>query len=342
MISARKLSLRSGLSALAAIAALTVAAAPGVAQAAGTPRPVARWAVGGFLAHAPAAPTLPDASAAPAAVAGPAKGLAPAVAWDGTAAFLFYTGSDGRAYQAPVSPPVTASTLGGRFIGGPGAAFVPGTGGGVALFGRGTTNMLYVWNGGTSWVPLGGNLTSRPGVAAGTLGSVVDVDVAVRGGDGSVWVDHLTPTTATWIGLGGQVLAGTAPTAVNVGGTLYVLVVGLNHAVWDRSTTDGSNWTAWASLGGGVRGELGAATPSAGAGIVYARAGNALWYNEFAGTTTGVTPGWHSLGGGITSGVGAGSVGDGINPTWAVALGGNGHIWANSGVWPATAWAQAF
>jgi hypothetical protein len=339
MISARKLSLRLGLPAFAAIAALTVTAAPGVAQTAGTPGPAAKWAVGGYVAHAPAAA---------AAVAAPAAGVAPGIAWSGMGndALLFYTGSDGHAYFAGLPSP-TVAPAGGSLIGGPGPVFVPpgalgGTSGGVLVFARGANSALYVSGGPEMWSPLGGRLTSRPSAAAGVLGTVETIDVAVRGADGGAWLDHLTTSSATWLNLGGLVRAGTAPAAVNVGGTLYVLVVGNDHAVWVKNTTDGSHWSGWTSLGGLLSGELGAATPSAGAGIVYARgADKSLWFNEFAGTTTGVTPGWHSAFGVITSGPGAGSAGNGTGPTWAVALGTDGHIWANSGVWPARAWSKA-
>ena len=338
MISARKMSMGLGLPAFAAIAALTVGLVPGVAGAASTPGPAAKWAVGSYEAHATAA------TAATAAVPPPAAGVAPGIAWNGTGnpALLFYTGSDRHAYFAPLTHPTAASPAGGNLIGGPGPVFVPpgalgGTTGGTLVFGRGTNNALYVSGGPGSWNSLGGKLASRPGAAAGALGSTETIDVVVRGADGGAWLDHLT-TTTRWLNLGGRVLAGTAPAAVNTGGTLYVLVVGSNHGVWVKRTTDGSHWSGWTSLGGRLGAELGAATPSAGAGIVYARGGdNALWYNEFAGATAG----WHSAGGRITSGAGAGSVGNGTGPTWAVALATDGHIWANSGVWPAHAWSKA-
>jgi hypothetical protein len=340
MISARKLSLRLGLPAFAAVAALAMTSAPGVAQTAGTPGPVANLQVHGFAAHAPTAA---------AAVARPAAGVAPAVAWNGAGspAILFYTGSDGHAYFAPLVPSTSATSAGGHLVGGPGAAFVPagdigGSSGFAILFGRGTNNALYLNGAPGKWFNLGGRLTSRPGVAAGSLGTSEAIDVVVRGADGAAWLDHLTTASATWRNVGGRVLAGTAPAAVNTGGTLYVLVVGTDHAVWVRHSTDASHWSGWTSLGGRLSAELGAATPSAGRGIVYARGGdNALWFNEFAGTTTGVTRGWHSAHGRITSGAGASSVGNGTGPTWAVALGNDGHIWANSGVWPAHTWSKA-
>src|SRR6266566_2003014 len=202
MISARKLSLRLGVSAFAAIAALTVASVPGVAQGAGAPGPVANLQVHRFAAHAPTAA---------AAAAAPAAGVAPAVAWNGTGspAFLFYTGSDGHAYAAPLTSPTSAASQGGHLVGGPGAAFVPpgdigGTTGGAILFGRGTNNALYLNVGPGRWGNLGGTLTSRPGVAAGSLGTSEAVDVAVRGADGGAWLDHLTTTTTTrWLNLGG-------------------------------------------------------------------------------------------------------------------------------------------
>jgi hypothetical protein len=67
----------------------------------------------------------------------------------------------------------------------------------------------------------------------------------------------------------------------------------------------------------------------------------AVWYDEFAGTTAGVTVGWHSLGGQLTSGVGAGSAPGGS--TALVVLGPNGRIYPRTGTWPALgAWTRLF
>jgi hypothetical protein len=77
-------------------------------------------------------------------------------------------------------------------------------------------------------------------------------------------------------------------------------------------------------------------------GVVFVRGtDNAVWYNEFAGTTAGVTPGWHSLGGQLTSGVGAGAGPDGW--TAVVMLGLDNHVYGRIGVWPALDnWATPF
>jgi hypothetical protein len=77
-------------------------------------------------------------------------------------------------------------------------------------------------------------------------------------------------------------------------------------------------------------------------GVVFVRGTDgAVWYNEFAGTTAGVTPGWHSLGGRLTSGAGAGSAPDGS--TAVVALGLDGRIWMRTGTWPALGpWTRLF
>ena len=340
MISARKLSLRLGLPAFAAIAALTVTSVPGVAQTAGTPGPVANLQVHGFAAHAPTAA---------AAVARPAAGVAPAVAWNGTGspAILFYTGSDGHAYDAPLIPSTSAASDGGHLVGGPGAAFVPpgdlgGTTGGAILFGRGTNNALYLNVAPGKWAGLGGRLTSRPGVAAGSMGTSETIDVAVRGGDGGAWLDHLTTTSATWRNLGGRVLAGTAPAAVNTGGTLYVLIVG-----------HGPRGVGQAFHGRFALVRLGVTRRPA---------------QRRTGRCDPVGRGWHRLrprrrqrplvqrvrrdhyrshsrlAQRLRQDHLRGrrrSVGNGTGPTWAVALGGDGHIWANSGVWPAHAWSKA-
>jgi hypothetical protein len=70
-------------------------------------------------------------------------------------------------------------------------------------------------------------------------------------------------------------------------------------------------------------------------------ANNVVWYNQFVGTTKGISPGWHSLGGRVTSGVGAGSAPNGSMAV--VALGPDSHIWSRSGTWPKlSAWAGLF
>jgi len=217
-------------------------------------------------------------------------------------------------------------------------AFVPAPiGPGALIFAQGTDHALWLFTGGTPlWVSLGGTLTSRPSVAAGAL-SVPGgeaVDVVVRGPDGAVYDKELTSTTVQpWRRLGGQVLAGSGPAAVNVGGTLYVLAIGANGVVAVNRSTDGAHWSGWRSLGGSASADVGAATPARGVGVVFVRGpGNVAFYKEFAGTTPGVTAGWHSLGGSLTSGVGAGSKSNGT--TYALVLGPGGGIYGRGGIWP--------
>jgi hypothetical protein len=137
-------------------------------------------------------------------------------------------------------------------------------------------------------------------------------------------------------------MANSGPGAVNVGGTLYVLVLGTNGTVYYDRSADGVHWSGYKSLGGRVTGDVGVASPAPGVGIVFVRgADNGVWYNQFVGTTKGISPGWHSLGGRVTSGVGAGSAPDGSMAV--VALGTDSHIWSRSGTWPnLSAWANLF
>ncbi len=292
---------------------------------------VLRWRIAGpaLAAIAAMAATAGPAAAAPAP---PVPGATPAVQpCDVHCRAVYYTGSDGRVYTT------LGAFLGGRLIGGPGA----GPSGGV--FGRGTDNALWRNLRAGTWSSLRGRLTSRPGVAAGALAvpGGQSTDVVVRGADGAVWDRESTTALQPWRSLGGRVLAGSGPAAVNVGGTLYVLVVSTDRAVWVTQTTDGTHWSGWRWLGGRVSGDLGAASPVQGVGIVFARGSdNAAWYNQFAGTTAGITLGWHSLGGRLTSGVGAaGSIGGiaGSPPTddiSVVVMGADNRIWACGGIWP--------
>ena len=322
---ARRLRWQVAAPAVAAVAALAATALPAAART--------------------AAPAAAGPMVAPLAGATPAVALWRDPLFEG---FMYdYTGADRHVYQ--VFPrPTGEESLGGTLVGGPGLAYVPAPlGPNTALFARGTNNAMYLYNG-TSWQSLGGVLTSRPGVAAGAL-SVTGgeaIDAVIRGSDGAVWDRELTtvagPFAGPWRGLGGRVLAGSGPAAVNVGGTLYVLAIGTNGAVWVRQSTDGAHWSGWRSLGGTASGDIGAATPAPGVGVVFVRGpGNALFYKEFAGTTPGVTPGWHSLGGSLTSGAGAGSVPRG--KTAVVVLGPGGHIFARAGIWPAFGnWTRLF
>jgi hypothetical protein len=318
---------------VAALAAMAVAALPAAAQAAGPPGP-------GAGPNAPAFRGIHGLTAGPAALAPvvPLTGATPAVAATGdpsTPVIFAYTGSDSHAYVAPLTAPTQQTSLGGSLIGGPGLTFVPAPAGpGTAAFARGGNNALYVFT--TSWQSLGGGLTSRPGAGAGAL-SVTGgeaLDVVVRGGDGAVWDLESTQTSGRpWRSLGGGTLAGSGPAAVNVGGTLYVLAIRTDGSVWVNRSTDGAHWSGWHSLGGRASGDVGVATPAPGVGVVFVRgAGNAVYYNEFAGTTTGVSHGWHSLGGALTSGVGAGSVPHGS--TSVLVQGAGNHIWKRTGTWP--------
>jgi hypothetical protein len=354
---ARRLRWRAAVPALAALAAVTAAALPAAAQAAGPPRPGAgptvpvfktiTWRAAGTAAAQ--APVLPLAGATPAVAA----------TGDPAAPFVFaYTGSDNHAYEAPLASPASAESLGGTLVGGPGLAFVPASIGGPGVTGpwvRGADNALWGFKGFTSggsprWQSLGGGLTSRPGVAAGVLSSVFggsgpSVNAVIRGYNGALWDRNVLVGNGLWYGygLGGVTLAGSGPAAVNVGGTLYVLAIRPDGSVWvnSNSTSDGA-WSGWKSLGGRASGDVGVASPAPGVGVVFVRGlDNAVWYNEFAGTTAGVTPGWHSLGGSLTSGVGAGSAPDGS--TAVLVLGPNGRIYLRTGTWPALGnWTRLF
>ena len=328
----------------AALAALAAAALPAAAQAAGPPGQGAGPKVPAFRGFAGRA-----AGSAAAAPVLPMPGDTPAVAGANTAEvplYVGYTGVDHHAYEVPMSSPAAEVSLSGSLIGGPGQVFVPASIGGPGIagpFARASDNALWWYT--TSWHRLGGTLTSRPGVAAGPL-SVSGggaIDIVVRGSSGAVFDTEATATGGRgFISLGGRTLAGSGPAAVNVGGTVYVLAIGTSGAVFVNRSTDGAHWSGWHTLGGRANGDVGVATPARGVAVAFVRgAGNAVWYNEFVGTTPGISRGWHSLGGSPTSGVGAGSAQNGS--MWVVVLAPDGHIWKRTGTWPKLAnWTKLF
>jgi hypothetical protein len=349
---ARRLRWQVAVPVFAALAALAAAALPAAAQAAGPSGP-------GTGPTVPIFKGIPGRTAGPAALqqapVPPLAGATPAVMSFGDPTnVLAYTGSDKHVYGGRMDSPDLFGSVGGSLVGGPGLTWLNIPGGGSALFGRGTNNALYV--DASPWKSLGGVLTSRPGATAGAL-SVSGgeaIDTVVRGTDGAVWDREetlpaggpliLPAAVKPWRSLGGQTLAGSGPAAVNVGGTLYVLALGTDAHVWVNKSTDGAHWSGWHSLWGRASGDVGAASPAPGVGIVFVRgADNAVWYNEFAGTTPGVSRGWHSLGGSLTSGVGAGSSSWALRLTSVVALGPDGHIIQRTGTWPTlSGWAEVF
>jgi len=215
----------------------------------------------------------------------------------------------------------------------PGGASVCSIVNDLYLFAKGTDNSLWwkhwtestkTW---TSWMSLGGYLTSDPAVVS-TRDSPSDLGkmyAYVRGGDGALWTIstvNVGDSWSTWTKLGGYILPGTGPAAcfnsIEGGNNIAVFVTGGNHAVWHVSSAHG-----WQALGG-----YATSSPAAiqdgylGYLYVYIRGRNgALWeYDSVVGAS------WSSLGGGILPGTSpaACQLGDGH----AVFVTGNNHaIW---------------
>lgn len=261
---------------------------------------------------------------------------------------MFYTGTDGSVVSQDVSAgtPVNApDDLGGRLVTGPGPLFVPSgvlPAAGEAVFGEGTDGALW-WtdpSAGQPWASLGGNITSKPSVITEGVGGVLGgITAFARGTDQAVWYTARTSRGwQAWTKLGGQLYPGTAPAAVYVGGTAYVVAVGADQQLYVNQTSDGARWSGWTLLGGKVSnagGDPAVTAPTASTGVVFVRGtDNAVWYDQFAGSTPGVTPGFHPAGGSVTSG-GAGATTDPNGGTHLFILGTGNVIQEASGVFPA-------
>lgn len=262
---------------------------------------------------------------------------------------MYYTGTDRAAWEQDVTfgPGNTPFSDGGRLVNGPAPVTVT-VSNTVEIFGRGADNALW-WSDpatGQAWASLGGKITSKPSVIAeGANGTIGSMAAFARGGDRAVWYTFQSPAGwQAWSRLGGQLYPGTAPAAVYVGSTVYVLAAGTDQRVYVDSTSDGSRWSGWTLLGGKVSSSGGdpAAAPlvtlaSSGAAVFVRGTNNAVWYNEFTGATTA---GWHSLGGNVTSGIGAVTEYGTrcLTPcasTDLFALGTDNKVWEDSGIFPA-------
>jgi alpha-galactosidase len=285
----------------------------------------------GFAASASAQPDPPPD------IPAPAPGVTPTVlAEPGDPGYSFlYTATDhtlwvqgGGLEGGPADPYLET----GRLIG-EAAPLSIGTDN-VWTFGRGTDNQLWYEHSvpqyNSPWYPLGGSLTSKPGVAS--LGGN-SWAVFVRGTDGALW-ERLYDGSAwgSWTRLGGQILAGTGPSAAFIGGRLYVAVVGTNRQVYVRAVQAS---VFFVSIGGQTTADPALTPISAGAVAVLAvfcRGTNgAGYYTSF--TMDGAGP-WRSMGGKLTTGVSAATATvSGQITTYTAGLGTSNGEYADVGTW---------
>jgi hypothetical protein len=175
------------------------------------------------------------------------------------------------------------------------------------LFVRGANSALYWkhWDG-TTWsasVSLGGICTSNP--AAVSPGKGV-LDVFVRGSDGALYerattnAGDATPTW-TWSKIGGQLLAGTGPTAYTFGIRVGWFVTGNNHALYQQWSDGGAQPVSWKNLGGYLTSGPAATALSDGSqiGVIVGGTSGVLYYKHYS---AGVWESWVKIGGHLLAG----------------------------------------
>ena len=108
----------------------------------------------------------------------------------------------------------------------------------------GSNKQLYWKHNTAGYVSLGGICTSPPGAASKGVGVL---DVFVRGSDGGLY--HKSLRSGVWGGWGNLQPAleqDAAISAMWVGSSLIVEVVGTNGAIYTKSWTPASGWSGWA------------------------------------------------------------------------------------------------
>ena len=208
---------------------------------------------------------------------------------------VFVRGTNAALYEMKITNANTAtpswawSKIGGQLLAGTGPAAYSwgGTTGQVGWLVTGTTHALYQgWsnNGGppSSWVNLGGNLTSGP--AATSPGNGV-IGVVAGGTNGVITYDHLSGGVWTWSTIGGALLNGTAPAAYNWGPSqIRWFVTGTTHALYQWTGT------GWVNLGGNLTTSPAATSRSSGTIDVIVRGSdNGLWQRTYS------SGGWSGL-----------------------------------------------
>lgn len=281
----------------------------------------------GFAGTASAQPDPPPVILPPAAGITPGAVAQP----DGEGGYalnVLYTAGDGSVWVIQGAGSL-AVPYGGRLIGAPAPLYIGGASDAVLNFGRGTDSQL--WYNRTTigfsqpYHPLGGRLTSKPGAAS--LGGNAYA-VFVRGTDGAVWERMFNGSKwNNWQRIGGQVLAGTGPTAAYLTGSgrLYVAVVGTNHQIY-LTVANGSG--GFFSIGGQTTADpaLTAVSPTTLAAFCRGTDG-AGYYTRY---TTAGPGGWRSMGGQLTTGVTATSS---PSTSYTFGLGTNISVYGDTGTW---------
>ena len=230
------------------------------------------------------------------------------------------------------------SSLGGQLASGTSPAVCAQNANSLDVFVVGTDNALWhkhyqSTSGWGNWESLGGYLTSDPAAVSRSAGKIT---VFVRGSSGSLWSMSTTDGGATWSGwneIGGQLLAGTSPTAYAWGNDrIGWLVTGTNNVLyhmWD----DAAGRHGWENLGGYLTSSPAATSSGSGAIDVFVRGGSgALWQMEYNNGWSG----WTAVGGEIAPGTTPAACSWGPGRLDVFVTGTSGalwHRWYASGVW---------
>jgi thiol-disulfide isomerase/thioredoxin len=199
------------------------------------------------------------------------------------------------------------TVVGGAVASGTGPATCVQDANSTDLFVQGTDNALWYkhytsGSGWSAWKNLGGVLSADPAAVSQSSGKI---DVFVRGTDGALWSKNTTnggSSWSSWSKIGGQLLAGTGPTAYAWGDTqIGWFVTGTDNALW-HMWKDSSGTHSWQSLGGSLTSSPGATSQTSGAIDVFVRGTDgAIWQRAYSSNAWG---GWKSIGGQLASGTG--------------------------------------
>jgi hypothetical protein len=284
-----------------------------------------------------------NTAAAPVALGGALLGD-PAAVSDSSGSAVFVRGTDNGIYWNRIvnGAPQGWQSLGGATTADP-VAVVTGTAPNdqIDVFVRGGDGAVY-WKQITGsvasptiqpgFVALGGFATSSPtaAVAGATLSSPGSTAfVFVRGGDGAVYMQRLTGTSAgTWVGLGGLITSDPAATPDNFNGGVTVFARGGDLAMYRQHVDANGTLGGWLGLGGGITSDPGVAFDGTHT-IVFAR-GNDLSVYEMSLSSVSTTGTWTALGGASTSDPEA--TYDGTNVRVAVRGGDLALYWQSPGV----------
>jgi hypothetical protein len=188
------------------------------------------------------------------------------------------------------------------------------------------------------WTPLtGASIAAPPSTIRDYDGNLY---IFSQGTNGAALYNVWSPSSSSWSGwssLGGGII-GPPTAAINLDGTIEIVVIGTDHAVYHNWQTGSGSWSGWNYLGGWLSAAPSVVANKDGTLEIFAVGSDSqAWYNRQLSPSGGWS-GWYGMGGGLSSTISAFRNVDGRVEIFTQVS--NGQIFFNYQMSPSGGWSN--